>query len=61
MLARLSKEIGEVVKDPAVNKRLDTLGYQISPLPGDGFKDFVMKDMEKWKDLAKSANIVLED
>ena len=61
VLARLSKEIGEVVKDPAVNKRLDTLGYQISPLPGDGFKDFVMKDMEKWKELAKSANIVLED
>ena len=29
--------------------------------PGDEFKDFVVKDMEKWKGVATSANIVLED
>ena len=61
MLARLRREIDEVIKDPAVNARLNSLGYQISPLPGDEFKDFVVKDMEKWKGVATSANIVLED
>lgn len=61
VLARLNKEIGEVIKDPAVIKRLDTLGYQISPLPGEEFKSYVVKDMEKWKGVAQSANIVLED
>ena len=61
VLARLRKEIDEVIKDPAVNSRLNSLGYQISPLPGDEFKAFVVKDMEKWKGVATSAHIVLED
>jgi tripartite-type tricarboxylate transporter receptor subunit TctC len=61
VLARLRREIDEVIRDPAVNARLNSLGYQISPLPGDEFKDFVVKDMEKWKGVAASANIVLED
>jgi tripartite-type tricarboxylate transporter receptor subunit TctC len=61
VLARLRNEIDAVIKDPAVNARLNSLGYQISPLPGDEFKDFVVKDMEKWKGVATSANIVLED
>jgi tripartite-type tricarboxylate transporter receptor subunit TctC len=41
-------------------QKLNTLGYQVSYLPGDEFKDFVMKDYEQWKSVAKSANIVAE-
>ncbi len=40
--------------------RLNTLGYQVSYLPGDEFKDFVVKDLEQWKAVAKSANIKAE-
>ena len=60
VLARLRKEIGDVLKDPQVLQKLNTLGYQVSYLPGDEFKDFVMKDYEQWKSVAKSANIVAE-
>ena len=60
VLARLRKEIADVLKDPQVLQKLNTLGYQVSYLPGDEFKDFVMKDYEQWKSVAKAANIVAE-
>jgi len=60
VLARLRKEVGDVLKDPAVTARLSQLGYQVSYLAGDEFKDFVVKDLEQWKSVAKSANIVVE-
>jgi tripartite-type tricarboxylate transporter receptor subunit TctC len=49
-----------VLKDPAVTARLSQLGYQVSYLAGDEFKDFVVRDLEQWKSVAKSANIVVE-
>jgi tripartite-type tricarboxylate transporter receptor subunit TctC len=60
VLARLRKEVADVLKDPQVLQKLNALGYQVSYLPGDEFKDFVMKDAEQWKSVAKSANIVAE-
>jgi|KBSSwiStaDraftv2_1062776.scaffolds.fasta_scaffold269456_2 tripartite-type tricarboxylate transporter receptor subunit TctC len=60
VLARLRKEVGDVLKDPAVTARLSQLGYQVSYLAGDEFKDFVVRDLEQWKSVAKSANIVVE-
>ena len=60
VLARLRKEVADVLKDPAVLQRLNTLGYQVSYLPGDEFKEFVVKDLEQWKAVAKAANIVAE-
>jgi len=60
ILARLRKEVGDVLTDPQVVQKLNTLGYQVSFLAGDEFKDFVLKDYEQWKSVAKSANIVAE-
>jgi tripartite-type tricarboxylate transporter receptor subunit TctC len=60
VVARLRKEIGEMLRDPQVVQKLNTLGYQPSFLEGDEFKDFVMKDAEQWKSVAKFANIVTE-
>jgi tripartite-type tricarboxylate transporter receptor subunit TctC len=60
ILARLRKEVADVLNDPAVLQRLNTLGYQVSYLPGDEFKAFVVKDLEQWKAVAKAANIVAE-
>ena len=57
ILARLRKEVGDVLTDPHVVHRLNT---QVSFLAGDEFKDFVLKDYEQWKSVAKSANIVAE-
>ena len=60
VLARLRKEVADVLKDPKVLQRLTTLGYQVSYLPGDEFKAFVMKDADQWKEVARTAKIVVE-
>jgi tripartite-type tricarboxylate transporter receptor subunit TctC len=60
ILVRLRKEIGGMLTDPQVVQKLNTLGYQVSYLAGGEFKDFVLKDYEQWKSVAKSANIVVE-
>ena len=41
-------------------QRLDALGYQVSFLPGDEFKAFVIKDADQWKTVAKTAKISLD-
>jgi tripartite-type tricarboxylate transporter receptor subunit TctC len=61
VVAKLRKEIDEMMKDPKTLEGLRKLGYEPSYLPHDQFRDFVMKDIERWKDVAKSANIVVKD
>ncbi|HZR03955.1 MAG TPA: tripartite tricarboxylate transporter substrate-binding protein [Burkholderiales bacterium] len=60
VLSKLRRDVGEVLSDPAVVKRLSGLGYQVAFLPGAGFRDYVVNDLEQWKSVAKSAKIELE-
>jgi|ERR1700733_11605583 tripartite-type tricarboxylate transporter receptor subunit TctC len=59
ILTRLEKEVEAMLRDPGVVDRLDQLGY--SPVYKDSttFKDFVVADLAKWRETAKSANISL--
>lgn len=57
IVMRLRKEIAEIAKDPAVIERLQTLGYPIGYLDGDGYRDTILKDLELWRGVAKAANI----
>lgn len=60
VLAKLRGEVEAALRDPAVVQRLSGLGYQVAFLPGDAFRDYVVKDLEQWKSVANSANIVVE-
>lgn len=60
ILARLEKEIDGMLKDPEVVERLDKLGYVPVYKDAATFKDFVLKDLAKWKETAKSANISID-
>ena len=60
VLAKLRTQVADGLKDPKVLQRLTTLGYQVSYLPGDEFKAFVMKDADQWKTVAKTAKISLD-
>jgi tripartite-type tricarboxylate transporter receptor subunit TctC len=60
VLARLRKEVAEGLKEPKVQQRLTALGYQVSFLPGEEFKAFVMKDAEQWRSVAKTAKVSLD-
>ena len=61
VLARLRSEVADVLKDPKVAERLNTLGYQVSYLAGNDFRDFVVKDYEQWKEVARAANVVVTE
>jgi tripartite-type tricarboxylate transporter receptor subunit TctC len=60
ILTRLQNEIAGMLKDPDVIDRLDKLGYIPVYKDREVFKDFVLKDLAKWKDTAKAANISIE-
>ncbi len=61
ILARLRKEIGEMLRDPKIVEKLKSLGYQPDYIAGDEFKAFLVNDLEQWRKVAKSAKITIPD
>jgi len=61
ILARLRKVMTEMVEDKAVVERLRVLGYESDHLIGDAYRDFIVKDLEQWRAVAKAANIKIEN
>ncbi|HVF63379.1 MAG TPA: tripartite tricarboxylate transporter substrate binding protein [Casimicrobiaceae bacterium] len=61
VLSRLRTEIADILKDPKVTARLDSLGYQVSYLAGNDFRDYIVQDLEQWKKVARDANVKLTD
>ena len=59
--ARLKKAIAEMVADKEVAGRLSGLGYEIDLQLGDAYRDFIVKDLEQWRGVAKAANIKIEN
>ena len=61
ILVRLRKEFETMLKDPKAGEKLRALGYEPEYYGGDAMKDFVVKDLERWKAVAKAANIAITD
>jgi len=61
VLARLRKEVSDSLQDPKMAGRLKDLGYQVSFLAGDEFRDYVVRDLEQWRGVARAANVKLVD
>jgi tripartite-type tricarboxylate transporter receptor subunit TctC len=57
IVTRISKEMAEIAKDPALIERLKTLGYPVDYLDGDAYRAVIAKDLEQWRKVAKDANI----
>ena len=50
-----------MVADKEVAGRLSGLGYETDLQLGDAYKDFIVKDLEQWRGVAKAANIKIEN
>lgn len=61
VLQRWRKELEAVGNDPRYIQRMAELGFTRAFLPGDAFKTFLVNDLNRWKGVAKSANIVVTD
>jgi tripartite-type tricarboxylate transporter receptor subunit TctC len=60
IVTRLQKELEEMYKDPKNVEKLKNIGFEPSLLLGDGYKDYTVKDLARWTDVAKVANIALD-
>jgi tripartite-type tricarboxylate transporter receptor subunit TctC len=59
-LAKLKQGISNMMKDQAVTARLRELGYETDLQLGDAYRDFILRDLEQWRSVAKAANISLD-
>lgn len=57
VVARLNKEINEVLKEPAVRERLDSLFLSTEPAPAEQLGQRVKDDLVFWKKAADAAGV----
>ncbi len=60
IVARLRKTLADIMSDQAFTEHLYSLGFEVRPLIGDDYRDFIVKDLEKWRAVAKAGNIQVE-
>jgi tripartite-type tricarboxylate transporter receptor subunit TctC len=60
VLAKLRQGISNMMKDKALIARLSELGYETDLQLGDAYRDFILKDLEQWRGVAKAANISID-
>ena len=60
IVTRLKQAVQKALEDKAVAERLRGLGYETDLQLGDAYKDFIVKDLAQWRDVAKAANIKID-
>lgn len=59
IVARLTREMDKVMKEPATLERLNTLGAEPSFLAGPAFVDFMVKDSQRWGRVIREAGVTV--
>jgi tripartite-type tricarboxylate transporter receptor subunit TctC len=57
---RLTHVFRDMMSDKAFTDHLYALGFEVRPLIGDAYRDFIVKDLEKWRAVARAGNIKIE-
>ena len=60
ILVRLKHRIADMMNDKALIARLSELGYETDLQLGDAYRDFILKDLEQWRQVARAANIKID-
>jgi hypothetical protein len=50
-----------MMSDEVFTGRLFSMGYEVRPLIGDDYRDFIVRDLGKWRAIAKAGNIKIEN
>ncbi len=61
IVARLRRAVSDMMSDAAFTDHLFSMGYEVRPLIGDDYRDFIVKDLEKWRAVARAGNIKIEN
>ncbi|MGB6538971.1 MAG: tripartite tricarboxylate transporter substrate binding protein [Xanthobacteraceae bacterium] len=54
---RLRHTLNDMMGDKAFTDHLYAMGFEVRPLIGDAYRDFIAKDLEKWRAVAKAGNV----
>lgn len=57
---RLRHTLADMMSDKAFTDRLYALGFEVRPLIGNAYRDFIAQDLKKWRAVAKAGNIKIE-
>jgi tripartite-type tricarboxylate transporter receptor subunit TctC len=60
-LERVRKEVAAMLADPAFAARLTATGSVAGYLPGDDYRNALVSDLARWRDVAKTFNIVVAE
>jgi tripartite-type tricarboxylate transporter receptor subunit TctC len=61
IVARLRRTLSDMMSDQAFANRLAAMGFEVRPLIGDAYREFIAKDLDKWRAVAKAGNIKIEN
>ncbi len=57
IVARLRHVLGDMMSDKAFTDHLYAMGFEVRPLIGDSYRDFIVKDLQKWRAVAEAGQI----
>jgi tripartite-type tricarboxylate transporter receptor subunit TctC len=61
IVARLKRALSDMMSDAAFTDHLFAMGYEVRSLIGDDYRDFIVRDLEKWRAVARAGNIKIEN
>jgi tripartite-type tricarboxylate transporter receptor subunit TctC len=61
IVAQLRIAMDELMKDKTFTDRFNELGFEPDPLIGEAYRDFIVKDLEQWRGVAKAAAIKIDN
>jgi tripartite-type tricarboxylate transporter receptor subunit TctC len=59
--ARLRREVEDIYNDPQIAERIRNIGLEPVYRGGDDFKNYLVEDYKRWSEVAKAANIVINE
>ncbi|MCW8084519.1 Bug family tripartite tricarboxylate transporter substrate binding protein [Sabulicella glaciei] len=60
IVSRISADVGEILRDPALEARILSMGAIPDPQTPDGFATFVRNEIAKWREVARAGNVRLD-
>ena len=61
IVAHLRHSLSDMMSDRAFTDHLYAMGFEIRPLIGDDYREFLAKDLEKWRTVARAGNIKIDN
>ena len=60
IVARLRQTLNAIMNDKAFTDHLYAMGFEVRPLIGDAYRDFIVQDLDKWRAVAAAGHIKIE-